>query len=182
MPHASVLTSGIEKELSQGSFRLAGMLFRLVKPIVRSFLSQLLARRILLATIMEDLPYKENLVTLSRKTDEHGRRRLVLQYKIREHDRSRINAFRQEMVNALNPYRFMLIKQAEKNERIAHACGTCRFGLDPERNVLDANNRAHGIANLYVADGSFFPSSGGTNPSLTIAANALRVAEHLLKL
>jgi choline dehydrogenase-like flavoprotein len=46
--------------------------------------------------------------------------------------------------------------------------------------VLDRNNRAHGLVNLYVVDSSFFPSSGGTNPSLTIAANALRVADHLL--
>jgi choline dehydrogenase-like flavoprotein len=43
--------------------------------------------------------------------------------------------------------------------------------------VLDRDNRAHDVANLYVVDASFFPSSGGTNPGLTIAANALRVAE-----
>ena len=74
----------------------------------------------------------------------------------------------------------MLIKQAENNQRIAHVCGTCRFGDDPASSVLDRNNRAHGVANLYVVDASFFPSSGGTNPALTIAANALRVAEHML--
>lgn len=63
---------------------------------------------------------------------------------------------------------------------LAHVCGTCRFGDDPASSVLDRNNRAHGVANLYVVDASFFPSSGGTNPALTIAANALRVAEHML--
>jgi choline dehydrogenase-like flavoprotein len=62
---------------------------------------------------------------------------------------------------------------------LAHACGTCRFGSDPGTSVLDANNRAHELDNLYVVDSSFFPTSGGTNPSLTIAANALRVAAHL---
>jgi choline dehydrogenase-like flavoprotein len=62
------------------------------------------------------------------------------------------------------------------NDSIAHACGTCRFGDDPQQSVLDASNRAHDIDNLYVVDSSFFPSSGGVNPSLTIAANALRVA------
>ena len=46
--------------------------------------------------------------------------------------------------------------------------------------VLDADNRAHGIENLYVVDASFFPTSGGTNPALTIAANAVRVAERIL--
>jgi choline dehydrogenase-like flavoprotein len=74
----------------------------------------------------------------------------------------------------------MLIKQAENNQRIAHACGTCRFGAGANESVLDLNNKAHGLANLYVVDSSFFPSSAGTNPSLTIAANALRVADHLL--
>jgi choline dehydrogenase-like flavoprotein len=45
--------------------------------------------------------------------------------------------------------------------------------------VLDPQNRAHEVDNLYVVDGSFFPSSAGLNPSLTIAANALRVAAHV---
>ena len=74
----------------------------------------------------------------------------------------------------------MLIKQAENNARIAHACGTCRFGTDPYTSVLDASNRAHDMDNLYVLDASFFPSSGGTNPALTLAANALRVADIIL--
>jgi choline dehydrogenase-like flavoprotein len=47
------------------------------------------------------------------------------------------------------------------------------------RSVLDAQNRAHEVDNLYVVDSSFFPSSAGLNPSLTIAANALRVAAHV---
>ena len=47
--------------------------------------------------------------------------------------------------------------------------------------MLAPDNRAHGINNLYIVDSSFFPSSGGTNPALTIAANALRVADRLLE-
>jgi choline dehydrogenase-like flavoprotein len=45
--------------------------------------------------------------------------------------------------------------------------------------VLDPQNRAHEVDNLYVVDSSFFPSSTGLNPSLTVAANALRVADHV---
>jgi choline dehydrogenase-like flavoprotein len=60
-----------------------------------------------------------------------------------------------------------------------HQVGTCRFGDDPRENVLDRNCRAHDLDNLYVVDASFFPSSAAINPSLTIIANALRVAEHL---
>ena len=64
---------------------------------------------------------------------------------------------------------------------VGHQCGTCRFGTDPRTSVLDVNCRAHDVDNLYVVDGSFFCSSAAVNPSLTIAANALRVADHLVE-
>lgn len=62
---------------------------------------------------------------------------------------------------------------------VSHQNGTARFGTDPATSVLDLNCRAHDVENLYVVDGSFFPSSSAVNPSLTIMANALRVADHL---
>ena len=62
---------------------------------------------------------------------------------------------------------------------VAHQCGTCRFGEDPQTSVLDLNCRTHDVENLYVVDGSFFRSSAAVNPTLTIIANALRVGEHL---
>lgn len=65
-------------------------------------------------------------------------------------------------------------------KEVGHQCGTCRFGEHPRNSVLDLNCRAHDVDNLYVVDGSFFPSSSAVNPSLTIMANALRVGEHLL--
>jgi choline dehydrogenase-like flavoprotein len=64
-------------------------------------------------------------------------------------------------------------------QAVAHQCGTCRFGEDPATSVLDLNCRTHDIDNLYVVDGSFFPSSSAVNPTLTIIANAIRVGEHL---
>lgn len=67
-------------------------------------------------------------------------------------------------------------------EGVAHQVGTCRFGKDPETSVLDLNCRTHDVNNLYVVDGSFFPSSAAVNPSLTIIANALRVGEYLLNI
>lgn len=63
---------------------------------------------------------------------------------------------------------------------VGHQLGTCRFGEDASTSVLDLNCRTHEIDNLYVVDGSFFPSSGAVNPTLTIIANALRVGDHLL--
>lgn len=61
----------------------------------------------------------------------------------------------------------------------AHQSGTLRFGTDPATSVLDVDCRAHGIDNLYVTDASFFPSIGAVNPTLTIIANALRVADRI---
>jgi choline dehydrogenase-like flavoprotein len=63
---------------------------------------------------------------------------------------------------------------------VAHQNGTLRFGRDPKNSVLDINCKAHELDNLYVVDGSFFPSSSAVNPALTIMANALRVGDHLL--
>jgi choline dehydrogenase-like flavoprotein len=59
----------------------------------------------------------------------------------------------------------------------AHQAGTARFGADAATSVLDLDCRAHEVDNLYVADASFFPSIGAVNPTLTIIANALRVAD-----
>jgi choline dehydrogenase-like flavoprotein len=61
----------------------------------------------------------------------------------------------------------------------AHQAGTARFGTDPANSVLDLNCKAHELDNLYITDASFFPSIGAVNPTLTIIANALRVADHL---
>lgn len=64
-------------------------------------------------------------------------------------------------------------------ETNSHQCGTARFGTDPASSALDPFCRAHDLANLYVMDSSFFPSSTAMNPALTICAQALRVADHL---
>jgi len=58
----------------------------------------------------------------------------------------------------------------------SHMCGTAVAGTDPSSSVLDRECRSHDVNNLFVVDGSFFPSSAALNPALTIAANALRVA------
>jgi choline dehydrogenase-like flavoprotein len=62
----------------------------------------------------------------------------------------------------------------------SHQHGTARMGDDPETSVTDRNCRAHEVENLYVVDGSPFPTATGANPTLTIMANAWRVAEHIV--
>jgi choline dehydrogenase-like flavoprotein len=64
-------------------------------------------------------------------------------------------------------------------ETNSHQCGTIRFGTDPTKSVLDPFSRSHDVPNLFVVDSSFFPASAAVNPALTIAAQALRVADHV---
>ena len=61
----------------------------------------------------------------------------------------------------------------------SHQAGTMRFGTDPASSVLDLDCKAHELDNLYVVDASFFPSIGAVNPTLTIIANAMRVADRI---
>ncbi|MCX4029925.1 GMC family oxidoreductase [Endozoicomonas sp. SM1973] len=61
----------------------------------------------------------------------------------------------------------------------SHQCGTVRMGNDPATAPLDPYCRAYDHDNLFVVDASFFPSSAAVNPALTIAAQAIRVAEHI---
>src|SRR4029079_11297610 len=61
----------------------------------------------------------------------------------------------------------------------AHACGTLVTGREPQRSVVDANGRVHGMDALYVIDGSVLPRSSRVNPSLTIYSWSLRVARAL---
>ena len=63
---------------------------------------------------------------------------------------------------------------------MSHQNGTLRFGNNPATSVLDLNCKTHDLENVYVVDASFFPSCGAFNPALTIAANALRVGDHII--
>jgi choline dehydrogenase-like flavoprotein len=62
---------------------------------------------------------------------------------------------------------------------LAHQNGTVRFGTDPATSAFDLNCKLHDLDNLYVVDSSFFVSSTAVNPTPTIIANALRVADHI---
>jgi choline dehydrogenase-like flavoprotein len=64
-------------------------------------------------------------------------------------------------------------------EVVSHQCGTVRFGDSPASSALDPMCKAWDHDNLYVVDSSFFPSSAAVNPALTVAAQALRVGDHL---
>jgi choline dehydrogenase-like flavoprotein len=74
---------------------------------------------------------------------------------------------------------FMVLAVPMPLKIMNHQVGTCRFGSNPKTDVLDLNCRTHDVDNLYVVDSSFFPSISAINPTLTIVANALRIAQHL---
>ncbi len=72
-----------------------------------------------------------------------------------------------------------LFSYVHKIKTFSHAVGTVRMGNEPGSSALDRDCNFRGVDNLFVVDGSFMPTSGGLNPSLTIAANALRVGESI---
>lgn len=176
LPPAAQLVESLQHDLRQGPVPFAGALFTAIKPVVRAYLQRMLSSGPIMASILEDLPYRENRVEMGPATG-----RLSLYYTVHVQDQDRIAQMRSRLRRLFKPFRPTLLPQAENNERLAHACGTCRFGADPATSVLDPDNRAHGVDNLYVVDASFFPSSGGINPALTVAANALRVAERIVR-
>ena len=74
---------------------------------------------------------------------------------------------------------WVVMKHSHGSQNTTHQCGTLCFGSDPKTSVLDPYCRTHDVENLFVVDASFFPSSAAVNPGLTIAAQALRVADHI---
>ena len=121
--------------------------------------------------LLEDLPYSENRVT----HDPAHPGRIAMTYRTAPELLARRKIFRRLIRRAFRGQRTaFLTHRPEPN--FGHPCGTLAMGRDPAKSVLDANCRPHGMTNLWVTDASVFPTSMGVNPSLTIAANALRVA------
>ncbi len=122
--------------------------------------------------ISEDLPRDENRISLA----PDGR--IQLQYRpnnVASHER-----LVAEMKRILHKLGFwVVVAHSHKEKNTTHQCGTLCFGRDPRASVLDSFCRTHDIENLFVVDASFFPSSAAVNPGLTIAAQALRVADHI---
>jgi len=137
----------------------------------------------------EDLPDPDNRVTLDRNGDivlsyrpnnEEGHRRLIERLEHLMQQQTRCSTHGHECHQGLFS-RNLFVGQRIPLAGVAHQNGTIRFGLDPKTSALDVNCKAHALDNLYVVDGSFFPSSAAVNPALTIMANALRVGDHLME-
>jgi choline dehydrogenase-like flavoprotein len=129
----------------------------------------------LFATIVEDLPYPENRVTAKPGSDED----IEYIYRYPDELRGRARMLCDGFKTAVDAHFDVQALQTTGASNRGHVCGTCRFGNDPQTSVLDRDNRTHDLDNLYVLDASFFPSSGGINPSLTIVANSLRATDKI---
>jgi len=136
----------------------------------------------------EDLPDANNRVTINRNGE------IVLTYtpnNLKAHEQLKAHLQKVMKQNTCTIHghdchqglfaRNLYVGQQIPLAGVAHQNGTIRFGHDPKTSALDVNCKAHDVDNLYVVDGSFFPSSAAVNPALTIMANALRVGDHLLQ-
>jgi len=128
----------------------------------------------------EDIPLADSRITLR----GDGAIRLALQPDNNTEGLTRLRRVFQGMLGQLNMVettfvRSLYLHKAFDAAATAHQAGTVRFGTGLATSVLDLNCKAHDLDNLYVVDGSFMPSIGAVNPTLTIIANALRVGDHI---
>ncbi|HLL45242.1 MAG TPA: GMC family oxidoreductase [Longimicrobiaceae bacterium] len=143
--------------------------------------------RLSVSFMANQIPRWENRIELHGVTDKWGRKVAHIVKDWHPHDQHVMNVLARVCEDVL----LSGVPSSTRDEisegsvygnavRIAnHILGGMRFGTDPDDSVLDPDCRVWGMENLYVTDGSFMPTSGGANPTLTIQANAFRVADAL---
>lgn len=129
-------------------------------------------------TILADQPSLGNRVRLSTSTDSWGLPKIMIDYTTNPQDLARLAYMVERSTDWLKAAGARDIKHEASNFAMGstHLHGTCRAGDDPRTSVVDRNGKLHSLDNVYVADGSYMPYPGGVNPTLTIQANALRIA------
>ncbi len=133
-----------------------------------------------LKMVGEQLPNPENRVTLAEETDQYGLRIPRITYSWGDNDRAIIRHALDQMSTSLELVGARDIWRQEND--MNHLGGTVRMGFTPADSVVNADCRSWDIPNLFVCDGSVFPTVGGVNPSLTITAIAMRTAERIGRL
>ncbi len=130
-----------------------------------------------LGALSELLPLPENRVTvISDVRDANGIPVARMDYSQCDNDRKNIATAKRtirEILEAAGAQDILAI------DRYAHLVGGCRMGSDPEHSVVDSDQRAWEVPNLFIADGSVMPTQGSANPAITIMALASRLAERL---
>jgi choline dehydrogenase-like flavoprotein len=130
----------------------------------------------------EILPYHDNYARLDRdKKDKHGLPLLVVNAVVRENERKMEQDMKNDAAEMLEAAGFKNVTVKSDSYNMGnsiHESGTARMGNDPKKSVLNRFNQVHACKNVYVTDGSFMPSFGCQNPSLTYMAFTARAADH----
>jgi choline dehydrogenase-like flavoprotein len=126
-----------------------------------------------IGSLCELLPQAENRVTLAGQTDQHGMPIAAFSYSLCDNDKRNIQ-FATGIMREI--WEHAGAQDTLKIDRYAHLVGGCRMGFGPDDSVVDGSNRAWGVPNLFVCDGSVFPTQGAANPALVIMAVADRLA------
>ena len=130
-----------------------------------------------LKLVGEMLPQESNRVTIADEVDQYGLKIPRISYSWCDNDRRLIDHSMAFMTSALEAVNTKNIWR--QNDDTCHLNGTARMGSDANTSVVDADCRTWDIKNLWVCDGSVFPTVGGVNPSLTIQAIACRTADRI---
>jgi choline dehydrogenase-like flavoprotein len=150
------------------------------------YLEENFGRRLSVAFMANQVPQRDNRIELHPTVrDKWGRPVAHIIKDWHSHDRALMDTFAdvcRRILDAGGPTRDLSSGSVGGSVvRIAnHVLGGARFGTDPADSVLDPSCRVWGMDNLYVTDGSFMPTSGGANPTLTIQANSFRIGDTLL--
>ncbi len=148
---------------------------------LNGWVPRLVKRATGLLVLAEDEPRPENHVSIDRsKIDQFGLPQLVVTYRESRRDERARDALSRHARAVLREAGAFLFYR-HKVKTFSHAAGTVRFGDDPHKAPLDPLCRFRGVSNLFVVDASALPTSGTVNPSLTIAASALRVGTRLAR-
>jgi choline dehydrogenase-like flavoprotein len=125
----------------------------------------------------EMLPDERNRVTLANEVDQYGLRIPRITYSWGENDAALIQHALGQMQTSMELAGVKGVFRQENDTN--HLAGTARMGADRRLSVVNADCRSWDIPNLWICDGSIFPTTGGVNPSLTITAIALRTADRI---
>jgi choline dehydrogenase-like flavoprotein len=132
----------------------------------------------------EILPYHENHAKLDRdRKDKYGLPQLVVDAVVRENERKMERDMRNDAAEMLEAAGYKNVTVRSDSYHVGnsiHEMGTARMGADPKKSVLNKYNQVHACKNVFVTDGSFMPSSGCQNPSLTYMAFTARAADHAI--
>jgi choline dehydrogenase-like flavoprotein len=132
----------------------------------------------------EVLPYADNRITVDKsRTDRYGVPLLHIEYRTRENERKMVEHMCDTVEELVQAAGGVLVGyrrgETDGNGAAIHEHGTCRMGADPRRSALTAFNQMHEVKNLFVVDGSAFPTATEKNPTLTILALAWRATDYL---